>query len=160
MPFPCRCSTVCFTTLCVTLAANIANGQDQLPAPAAQTPVAQSQSSALPPEAPNIPNAHVYPINLPTALQLAGVEPLDIAVASERLKVACAQLDRARVLWLPNVNVGVDYFRHDGRIQDVRGDVFDTSKSSVMAGAGPSRKIYSYRTRRHERDRKSTRLNS
>src|SRR5262249_41963036 len=33
---------------------------------------------------------------------------------------------------------GVDYFRHDGRIQDVQGNLFDTSKSSLMVGAGPS----------------------
>lgn len=80
----------------------------------------------------------VLPITLPTALQLAGVEPIDIAVATERLRIAGAQLDRSRVLWLPNVNIGVDYFRHDGRLQDVEGRVFDTNKSSLMGGVGPS----------------------
>src|SRR5262245_18926417 len=43
------------------------------------------------------------PINLPTALHLAGVRPLDVALASERIRVAAAELERAEVLWLPTV---------------------------------------------------------
>src|SRR5262245_49782801 len=78
------------------------------------------------------------PINLPTALQLANARPLDIALASARIEAAAAALDRARVLWLPTVYLGVDYARQDGRIQDIRGQVFETSRSSFMAGAGPS----------------------
>lgn len=77
------------------------------------------------------------PINLATALQLAQVRPLDIAIASQRVRVAAAQLDRARVLWLPSVVWGADYARHDGRLQDIVGTVLDTSRSSFMAGAGP-----------------------
>src|SRR4051812_38876352 len=120
MPVPCRHRTTGFTTtLCVMLANALANGQDPSPPPVAQSSITEVQKSALPPDSRTVPNSNVYPINLPTALHLAGVEPLDIAVAAERLKIACTQLDRARVLWLPNVNIGVDYFRHDGRIQDV-----------------------------------------
>src|SRR5262245_50710427 len=77
------------------------------------------------------------PINLPTALQLAGARPIDIDLASERIRIADAQLRRAQVLWLPTVFLGTDYFRHDGQIQDVAGNVFSTSKSSFMVGAGP-----------------------
>jgi outer membrane protein TolC len=77
------------------------------------------------------------PINLPTALQLAGVRPIDIGLASERIRLAAAQLNRAQVLWLPTVYLGVDYYRHDGQIQSVEGDVFGTSKSSLLVGAGP-----------------------
>src|SRR5580765_6437413 len=57
------------------------------------------------------------PIDLPTALQLAGVQPIDVALAAERVRLASAQLSRARAAWLPTVYVGVDYFRHDGEIQ-------------------------------------------
>ena len=78
-----------------------------------------------------------YPINLPTAMKLAGAEPLDIAIATARLQVASAQLQRANVLWLPSVQIGGDYFRQDGQIQDVVGNVFGTSKSTLMVGAGP-----------------------
>src|SRR5437762_11603382 len=41
-----------------------------------------------------------FPVNLPTALQLANVRPIDIAVASERIRLAVAQLERAKALWL------------------------------------------------------------
>ncbi|HJZ56997.1 MAG TPA: TolC family protein, partial [Gemmataceae bacterium] len=58
-------------------------------------------------------------------------------LAGERLRTASAQLDRANVLWLPNINLGVEYFRHDGQIQDVAGKVFTTSKSALFLGAGP-----------------------
>jgi outer membrane protein TolC len=77
------------------------------------------------------------PINLPTAMNLAGIRPLDIALAQERIRVAAAQLERARVQWLPNIYTGIDYFRHDGRIQDVAGKISDTSKSTFEAGVGP-----------------------
>src|SRR5579883_915434 len=83
------------------------------------------------------PSEKPLPINLPTALRLANVQPIDIALASQRVQLAVAQLERARVLWLPTVLMGVDYFRHDGRIQDVAGNLFDTSNSSFMAGAAP-----------------------
>ncbi|MBY0522167.1 MAG: TolC family protein [Gemmataceae bacterium] len=77
------------------------------------------------------------PINLPTALKLANVQNLDIALASARIQVATAQFDRAKVLWLPTLVTGGDYFRHDGQIQDVGGIVFGTSKTSLMGGVGP-----------------------
>lgn len=79
-----------------------------------------------------------YPINLPTALKLANARSLDVALASERVRVAQAQLERARVLWLPNIYLGADYARHDGQIQDVGGTVFTTSKGSLLVGGGPT----------------------
>jgi outer membrane protein TolC len=78
------------------------------------------------------------PINLATALQLANARSIDIAVAAERVRLAAAQYERAHVLWLPTIQFGVDYFRHDGRIQDVQGNIIDTSKSSFMLGAAPN----------------------
>ena len=91
----------------------------------------------LPASPPAQAEGRPLPINLPTALQLANARPIDIALASQRLQVAAAQLDRADVLWLPTLYLGVDYARHDGQIQDVAGNVFTTSKSSFMVGVGP-----------------------
>jgi outer membrane protein TolC len=78
------------------------------------------------------------PINLPAALKLGNARAIDIAVASQRIRVAAAELERAKVLWLPTVYFGVDYYRHDGQIQDTPGNILGTSKSSFLAGAGPS----------------------
>jgi outer membrane protein TolC len=74
---------------------------------------------------------------LPTALQLAGVRPIDIAVAAQRTQIAAAELERANLFWLPNLYLGVDYQRHDGQIQETPGRVFTTSRSAVLLGAGP-----------------------
>jgi outer membrane protein TolC len=92
---------------------------------------------SLPPAPPAGAQGKPLPINLPTALAISDASPLDIQIAAERLRVASAALDRARVMGLPNVNVGVDYFRHDGQIQDIVGTVFTTSRSSLLLGAGP-----------------------
>jgi outer membrane protein TolC len=116
------------------------------PGGAAQEPAPAPRPLCYPDCPPPVPVAapaptpcdRPLPINLPTALHLAGVRPLDVALASERIRVATAELERAEVLWLPTVYLGADYFRHDGQIQDVGGNVFTTSKSSLLVGAGPS----------------------
>lgn len=77
------------------------------------------------------------PITLASAMQLTQASPLDIQIAEERVRVATAIYDRAKVQWLPNINTGMDYFRHDGQIQDVVGNVFNTNKSALLLGAGP-----------------------
>ena len=114
-------------------------------------PAAPAQEEAPPPTpifpgAPPVPvqlpapaaTDRPLPINLPTALRLGQARALDIALAAERSRLAVAQLQRANVLWLPTVQFGIDYARHDGRIQRTEGEVFDTSRSSFMAGVGPS----------------------
>jgi outer membrane protein TolC len=88
------------------------------------------------PLSPAAPCDRPLPITLPTALQLADSRPIDVAVAAQRIQQAAAQLERANVLWLPTLTFGTDYFRHDGQVQDVQGNVFGTSKSSFMAGVG------------------------
>lgn len=55
--------------------------------------------------------------NLPTALRLANVRPLDVQAASVRVRVGAAQLQQAQVLWLPTFYSGTDYYRHDGQNQ-------------------------------------------
>jgi outer membrane protein TolC len=90
-------------------------------------------------KAPALPaGQQALPINLPTALQLANAQAIDIQVASQRIEVAAAQLDRAQKLWLPTIFFGTDYYRHDGQIQETPGPVFGASRSSFMVGAGPS----------------------
>jgi outer membrane protein TolC len=55
-----------------------------------------------------------FPINLATALRLSDARPLIVAAAQASVWVAEAQLTRAKVLWVPTINVGFDYIRHDG----------------------------------------------
>lgn len=65
---------------------------------------------APPLEATDVP----LPINLAAALRLADARPIVIAAAQARVWVAEAQMQRAAVLWLPTINLGFDYTRHDG----------------------------------------------
>lgn len=44
---------------------------------------------------------------------------------------------RANALWLPSLRAGMAYNRHEGAIQDVAGNVFDTSRGGYQAGLGP-----------------------
>src|SRR5271157_446174 len=58
------------------------------------------------------------PINLATALRLSDARPLIVAAAQASVWVAEAQLTRAKVLWVPQLNLGFDYIRHDGGGQE------------------------------------------
>jgi outer membrane protein TolC len=78
------------------------------------------------------------PINLATAMQLAGVRPLDIAAATAIVEQALAELLQAKALLIPDINAGVDYFRHDGVQQNIfTGRNFLKGRQTVFAGAGP-----------------------
>src|SRR6516165_10475997 len=76
-----------------------ASGQEMAPAP---TPL--QAPAALSPVPTTLPAPagcdRPLPINLATALHLANVRALDVAIASERVRLAAAQLERANVLWL------------------------------------------------------------
>jgi outer membrane protein TolC len=112
-------------------------GQEEAPAPRPM-PANASAGPALP-SATSFPTAggKPYPINLPTAMKLGNARGLDIELASRRLQVAAAELQHAKVLWLPNLIFGTDYYRHDGQIQDIQGNVFGTSKQGFMVGGAP-----------------------
>ncbi|HEY5313781.1 MAG TPA: TolC family protein [Pirellulales bacterium] len=55
-----------------------------------------------------------YPINLAAALRLADARPLVISAAQASAWVAEAELQHAKILWVPTFNAGGDYIRHDG----------------------------------------------
>ncbi len=97
-----------------------------------------NKNAPLPKITPSVIDSKALPINLATAFSLAGADPLDIAIAEQRVQIACAELQRAKVLWLPTILFGVDYFRHDGKLQDVEGKVFNANKSTFMLGATPN----------------------
>ena len=76
------------------------------------------------------------PIDLPTALRLANADNLQVAVAREQIRQAFAKVDAANVLWLPVIRGGTSYNRHDGSIQSVAGDQFNTDRGALYAGLG------------------------
>ena len=78
----------------------------------------------------------MLPINLATALCLSNARPLTIAFAQASVKEAAARLQGAEVLWLPNLNVGTDYYRHDGTDQSTDGTIILDDKYAFAAGGG------------------------
>ncbi len=77
------------------------------------------------------------PIDLPTALRLGDAQNPQIAVARERIREALARQDRAEALWLPDVELGATWLRHDGQIQRATGEVLNVPRSSLFVGGGP-----------------------
>ena len=57
-----------------------------------------------------------FPINLATALRLADGRPLIVAAAQASAWSAEAQLQKAKVLWVPSFMMAANYARHDGPI--------------------------------------------
>src|SRR5438132_1135723 len=77
-------------------------------------------------------NAH--PIDLPTALKLAGAQNLDVKIARERLAEARANHSSALAQFFPWISPGITYRRHDDKIQDVEGNIIDVNKYSYAPG--------------------------
>jgi hypothetical protein len=55
-----------------------------------------------------------FPINLATALRLSDARPIIVSATGASVWVAEAKLQKAKVLWVPSLNLGFDYIRHDG----------------------------------------------
>jgi outer membrane protein TolC len=69
---------------------------------------------------------------------LAGARPLDIAAATVQVQQGLALLLQAKVLWVPNINGGIDYTRHDGVQQNIfTGGNFQKGRQSFFVGGGP-----------------------
>lgn len=83
------------------------------------------------------PNERPLPINLATALRLSADRPLVVAAAQASALVAQAELERANVLWVPTLNTGFNYYRHDGGIQNLTtGQLATVSSNFLYAGGG------------------------
>ncbi len=115
--------------------AQVPDALPELP-PSAASPIKNDQPIKLKAVAP-LPSDVPLPINLATALRLADARPLVVASAQASVWVAEAQLTRARVLWVPALNLGFDYIRHDGGGPDFnKGIMTAPSVNFFYAGGG------------------------
>jgi outer membrane protein TolC len=87
---------------------------------------------AAPLEATDLP----LPLNLASALQLADVRPLIVAAAQASAWVAEAQLQRANVIKIPELDIGTVYVRHDGFGPDFNRGV-NNPVFGLPGGGGP-----------------------
>lgn len=110
------------------------NPADSLPAPALLEFPAENTTS-LPQPVPSVP-ADVVQLNLPTALSLVdGQHPL-VGFAQWRVQEAYAQLKQAQVLWLPTIQPGFSFHKHDGNYQASDGSIVDVNRNSFQYGLG------------------------
>ena len=100
---------------------------------------ANTQAPAVFKKVDALPEDTVLPINLATALQLSDARPLVIDAARAAELIAAAQLEKANVLWLPNLYAGIDYFRHDGLYPSaITGQPVFNNRNAMTLGPGIS----------------------
>jgi len=95
-----------------------------------QTTATELSSDQPPASAPAVP------INLPTALAMIGGQHPVVGFARWRVQEAYAQLDSAKVMWLPSIQTGFNYRRRDGNYQAVDGSIVDVNLNSMNYGLG------------------------
>lgn len=76
------------------------------------------------------------PINLPSALAAINSQHPIVGIAQWQVQQAYAQYDRAKVLWLPSIQAGFSFHRHDGNYQSSDGRIIDVNRSSLQYGLG------------------------
>jgi outer membrane protein TolC len=91
--------------------------------------VAESIGSSLPVGVPNT-------LDLGVALRLAGVNNPTINLAQERIREALGLQLNARVLLLPNLNIGGNYHYNNGPIQSSTGQILPVANQVLYLGAG------------------------
>jgi outer membrane protein TolC len=106
--------------------------------PPASSPASGPKSAADALAALLFPGQVVEPIDLANVLRLAGGRDLDIATARQQVCQALADLDVARGLWLPSFFSGPTYYRLDGQVQAINGQVQTVSRNSLFIGSTAS----------------------
>ena len=79
-------------------------------------------------------NATTYPIDLATALRLAGAQNLDVQLARVKVTQAQANHQVAQARFFPWLSPGLGFRRHTGNTQTVEGRIVDVDKNTYAAG--------------------------
>src|SRR5579883_1634483 len=103
------------------------------PAPKASPP---TQKIAVDPPPGTILRDGELPIDLGTALRLAGVQNPELLLARERITEATAVRQLAAAQILPNINVGTNYDLHRGPLQQSNGNILTVHRDALYFGLG------------------------
>jgi outer membrane protein TolC len=145
---------VCALFVLLALGGDEARPQEKLPPPRPGEPAKPDGGEAKPEEKelpkasagyadykytpPGVlPDEKPLPINLALSLKLAGAQAWDILIAAERIRIALADLEHARVLALPTIVGGVDYQHHDGQIENTDGTQTRSTRNALYVGGAP-----------------------
>jgi outer membrane protein TolC len=76
------------------------------------------------------------PVDLGTALRLAGAENPELLLARERVTETTALGQLAVAQLLPNLNLGTNYSLHRGALQQANGNILQVNRDSLYVGLG------------------------
>jgi outer membrane protein TolC len=99
-------------------------------------PVATPRPVLLVPTSPSVLQPEIRPIDLSTALQLAGVQNPELLLARQRVVEAVALKQLAAAQFLPSINMGTNYDTHTGVLQQSNGNILTVNRSALYVGAG------------------------
>ena len=85
---------------------------------------------------PTLLDPNTRPIDLNTALRLAGVQNPQLMIARQRVVEAAALRQLAAVQILPSINLGTNYDGHTGPLQQSNGNILSVNRSALYVGAG------------------------
>jgi outer membrane protein TolC len=125
---------------CVALVLLMGGLQETLAQPGKDTekPKQKEPPSKVPPPAlaPSILKSEAQPIDLASALQLAGVQNPEILLARERVTEAVALHQLAAAQTLPTINAGTNFNAHTGPLLTSAGIVQKVNRDSLYLGLG------------------------
>lgn len=88
------------------------------------------------PSPPSIIRPESQPIDLDTALRLAGVQNPEVNLARQRVLESVAMRQLAAAKFLPSINPGMNYDSHTGNLQQSNGNILSVNRSALYVGAG------------------------
>lgn len=110
-------------------------GKDQGPKLDAKNPGPAADEIKLS-SIPTLLDKESRPIDLGSALQLAGVQNPQILLARERVVEAAAMRQLAAAQFLPSLNLGTNYDAHNGTLQQSNGNMLKVNRDSLYLGLG------------------------
>ncbi|OWK43364.1 Outer membrane protein [Fimbriiglobus ruber] len=110
----------------------------QPPALSSAKPVEKVAAKSSVPEAPpgTILQPGENPIDLGTALRLAGVENPELLLARQRISQVTAERQLAVAQLLPNLNLGTNIDMHTGAVQQSTGNILNVNRDALYFGLG------------------------
>jgi outer membrane protein TolC len=108
----------------------------QAPVAVPALPKPSSEPAPIPQPAPSIIDPNFRPIDLNTALQLAGVQNPQLLIARQRVVEAAALRQLAAAYILPSINLGGNYDSHNGTLQQSSGNILSVNRNALYLGAG------------------------
>ena len=114
----------------------LALGADAPPAELLPPPRVKGGDLPDPFLAPSLLAADSEPIDLASALALAGVANPEILQARQRVTEAAAVRQLAAAQFLPTINVGTNFDNHTGPLQRANGEILEVNRNSLYLGLG------------------------